>query len=141
MVRSQNQTKPAPICLLYKPIKLLIYVVCLLIQFCSNVSTDFALSRHFAAEHLKLHSSKYFYSFKSFELEVCGRENFVSRAKQSHVVFVQKSKLNNTYLTELLKKIFTFGFYPVALFKTYLFVTSLVGIQIERRSRFVTLSW
>ena len=70
--------------------------MCLLIQFCSNVSTDFALSRDFAVEHLKLHSRKYFYSFSSFELEVCGRENFVSRAKQSHAVSVQKSKLNNT---------------------------------------------
>ena len=64
--------------------------MCLLIQLYANLSTDFA------AEDLKLHSRKYFYSFNSFELEVCGRENFVSRAKQSHVVFVQKSKLNNT---------------------------------------------
>lgn len=84
-----NKTRPL-LRLLYKPIKFLIYVMCLLIQLYANLSTDFA------AEDLKLHSRKYFYSFNSFELEVCGRENFVSRAKQSHVVFVQKSKLNNT---------------------------------------------
>lgn len=49
-----NKTR-ARLCLLYKPIKFLIYVVCLLIQSCSNVSTDFALSRDFAAQHLKPH--------------------------------------------------------------------------------------